>query len=185
VRVWVILSLALLLGACAGRPFNVRPVARVAPDAIGPAASAGPLSVRASAVWDEAWLLDTLDANLILARVLPVRIHLENTAPELFSPRKVKLELAGQAGDRFKHLSPKKAMKAIESYYEISITSKTGRARYREDFLTNTLDLEAPLAPGESRQGLVFFAIPEAIPGPVPLALTVVTKSGETTIPLH
>ena len=76
-------------------------------------------------------------------------------------------------------------MKRIESYYEIAITSKAGRARYQQDFLANTLDLEEPLGPGEARQGLVFFAIPETIAGPVPSALTVATESGEASIPLR
>ena len=184
-RVWILLSVALLLGACAGKPFTVRPVARVAPDRIGPAASAGPLKVRAAAVWDEAWLLDTLDANLILARVLPIRVHIENTGPEPLGARKAKFRLAGPAGGPFKHLSPKKAMKRIEAYYEITITSKAGRAGYQRDFLANTLDLEEPLGPGEARQGLVFFEIPEKVAGPISSVLTVTTATGEASVPLR
>jgi hypothetical protein len=174
-RISFIAVLALLFAGC-GKPFDVKPVARVSPETIGPASAAGPLDVRSAPVWDEDWLLETLDANAVLAGVLPVRVHVENTSAEPVSARKAKFELAGPGGARFKHLSPKRAMKAIEGYYEVTMSSKSGRERYREDFLANALDLDAPLAPGESRQGFLFFAIPKGVNGRVPTTLDVRLK---------
>ena len=187
-RSWCIAGFAVLAGlltACAGKPFNVKTIPRVPSEALGPGVSAGSMSVRASAIWDEDWLMNTLDANLILAGVLPVRVDLENRGTEPVSTRKLKMELTDSSGTRFKRLEAKKAMKAIESYYEISISSKTGLKLYREDFLANTLELKEPLAPGETRQGLVFFAVPEEVRAPVPLVLTIRSKSGETRLALR
>src|SRR5262249_10903460 len=78
VRAAVFVALCLLAEACGGKPFNVKTVPRIAPERVGAATQLGSLVLRASAMWDEDWLLDNFDANAILAGVLPVRIDVEN-----------------------------------------------------------------------------------------------------------
>jgi hypothetical protein len=171
--------------ACAGKPFNVKTVPRVEPEAIGPGTRSAGLSVRAEAIWDEDWLLENFDANLILAGVLPVRVDIENPGAGPMAIEKLKLDVTGADGSRFKHLAPKKAMKAIEGYYGLTVRSKTGDKLYKADFITNALDLEAALAPGEHRQGFVFFGFPKTAPRrAVAATLSVGTKSDRTSVPL-
>jgi hypothetical protein len=171
--------------ACAGKPINVKTVPKVEPDSLGPGARSSGLSVRAEAIWDEDWLLENFDANLILAGVLPVRVDVENPGSGPMDVRKLKLDVTGADGSRFKQLPPKKAMKAIEGYYGIAVRSKTGDKLYKADFLANALDLEAALAPGEHRQGFVFFGFPKtAARRPVAATLSVGSKSDRTSVPL-
>ena len=96
-----VLACALLAGGCAGKPFDVKVVPKVAPEAVGPASASAGVEVRASAVWDEEYLLDTFDANLILAGVLPVRVDLSNGGAAPLSAKKLRLELADADGRDF------------------------------------------------------------------------------------
>ncbi len=162
--------------ACGGKPFNVRVQPRVEPEAISAPGVSGPLSVRASAVWDEAWLLENFDANLILARVLAVRAEIENTGAEPIAAKKLALSASDAEGRVFEVLDAKRARKAIEKYYSIAVSSQSGEKQYREDFAANALDLKTPIAPGERRQGFLFLAIPPEAGGHVPVRLVVASK---------
>jgi hypothetical protein len=176
---------AVAMSACMGKPFDVKTVPRVDPGAIGPAARLDGLSVRAEAIWDENWLLEVFDANLILAGVLPVRVDLENPGANPLDVRKLKLEVTDADGSRFKRLDPKKARKTIEGYYGITIRNKTGDEIYKADFQATALDLKTALAPGEHRQGFVFFAFPKSAPRrPVTATLAVDSKDGAARVPL-
>lgn len=172
-RAFAVLCVAAFTLACGGKPFDVKRVSPVAPDTLGAPAVAGPLAVRAEAIWDEDWSMEHLDANAPLAGVLPVRVDLENTAGSPAVLEDLELELAGAGGERFERLAAKKAMKKIESYYGISVRGKTGDKIYKEDFRANELAMDPPLGPGEHRQGLVFFEVPKGLAGPVDATLTV------------
>lgn len=183
-RAALLAALAALCAACAGKPFNVKTVPKIAPDRVGEAASAGPLAVRASAVWDEDWLLENFDANLVLAGVLPVRVDVENGG-DAIEAKDLKFEVTDGDGRSFKWLDAKKAAKAVSSYYEITVTSKTGPKAYQEDFASNALDTKTPLARGERRQGFVFFAFPkDALRRPVPATLRVSSKTAAASVAL-
>jgi len=172
----LVLLLALACTACAGKPFNVKVVPHVEPEAISAPSLAGPLSVRASAVWDEDWLLETFDANTILAGVLPVRVEIENRGREPLATKKLEVAASDGAGRRFELLDASKARKAIETYYELTIRSSTGDKLYKQDWAANALDLKTALAPGERRQGFVFLRIPPDVDGRVALRFTVASK---------
>jgi hypothetical protein len=182
-RLALLAVVALLALACAGKPFDVKRIRPVAPESLSGAAHLGPVTVRADAIWDEEWALETLDANAILAGVLPVRVDVENTATTPTDLRKWKFELTG-AGGRFKRLDAKKAMKRIEGYYGITLRSKTGDALYKEDFRANELAVDTPLAAGERRQGLVFFEIPKGLDEPTGTTLTVRHREVESKLSL-
>ena len=146
---------------------------------------AGPLAVRAEAIWDEDWLLENFDANLVLARVLAVRVDVENTGAEPLETKRIDFEAAGPDDVRFRPLSAKKARKRIESYYGIAIRGKTGDKIYKADFEANAVDLRRPLAPRERRQGFLFLEIPENVGRRVPVRLVVTPrKSAPVTIAL-
>lgn len=175
-RCFALLAVCAIAVACGGKPFDVRVQPRVEPETISAPGVSGPLSVRASAVWDEAWLLENFDANLILAHVLAVRAEIANTGTEPIAAKKLDLSASDAEGRVFKVLDAKRARKAIEGYYSIAVSSKTGEAQYKEDFAANALDLKTPLAPGERRQGFLFFAIPPEVGGQVPVRLVVASK---------
>ena len=162
----------LLTAGCISKPFDVKVVPRVEPERIGPAETFGPLAVRAEPIWDEDWLLETFDANMILAGVLPVRIDLENATAEPVETKRLKVVATGS----FRHLDSKKARDRVEKYYGITIRSTTGDKIYKADWAANSLDLKTPLGPGEHRQGFVFLEIPRGVSGPVPVRLTLERK---------
>jgi len=173
----LVLVLVLACAGCASRPLDVKVVPHVEPDAISAPSVAGPLSVRAAAVWDEDWLLENFDANTILAGVLPVRVEIENRGREPLATKKLEIAASDAAGRRFEWLDASKARKAIEKYYELSrIQSKSGTSLYKQDWAANALDLAAPLSPGERRQGFVYLRIPEGVARHVGLRFAVASK---------
>ena len=170
------LLVVVACSACVGKPFKVTVVPHLESAAISAASVAGPLSVRAVAVWDEDWLLENFDANLILAGVLPVRAEIENLGREAVATRKLGLSASDATGRELERLDATKARRRIERYYEITIRNKMGDKLYKQDFAANALDLKAPLAPGERRQGFLFFAIPPDASGRIPVRLVVASK---------
>jgi hypothetical protein len=175
-RLIAITALALVCAACAGKPFNVKVVPRVEPDAISAPSVAGPLSVRAKAEWDEDWAIETFDANVLLAGVLPVRADIENVGHAPIAADKLDVTATDASGRTYARLDATKARKAIERYYGIGVRSKTGDKLYKQDFAANALDLKTALAPGEHRQGFLFLKLPPDVNGRVPVRLLVVAK---------
>jgi hypothetical protein len=155
-----ILLFALLQG-CGGKPFNIKPKPDLPAQEPGARVAAGGLSVQAEAVRDEDFLYETFDANLMLAGVLPVRVTVSNAEQEPTDLRKAKFEIRTAAGRTYKAINAKSAFKRLISYYGISTYSKEGYKQSQADFASHALDLQSPLASGASRQGLIFFHIPD------------------------
>lgn len=174
-------ALLLASAGCAGRPFDVKIVPRVEPDAISAPASSGPLSVRAKPIWDEAWSLENLDANAPLAGVLPVVVELENRGSAPIEAKRLKLRVSDDAGGRLDVLDTTHARWRIEAYYGVGVRSKEADAAYKKDFAANGLDLKTPLAPGEHRQGLVFVRVPREA-GHVRVRLEIASKRDNVAV---
>ena len=154
-----LLLLVASLPACGGKPFNVKPRPDVPAADYDVKAAAGELTVHAEAVWDEDFLYETFDANLILAGVLPVRVMVANGAQEPVDLKKAKFEIRA-AGRAYKAISAKSAFEKMISYYGITTYSKPGYKESQADFASHALDLASPLGAGESRQGMLFFQVP-------------------------
>jgi hypothetical protein len=167
--------LALFVAAC-GKPFNVKPKAEVKPitgqaqTALKAEGESNGLMIQAEAITDEDYLYDTFAANMIMADVLPVRLKLTNTTAESAELRRAKLEIQSQ-NKSYKLLDSHKTFKRLMSYYGISIYNKRGFKESRQDFDTHAFDLKKPLAAGESREGLIYFAVPKEM-----------IKSGDLTL---
>ncbi len=155
----LMILLVALLPACGGKPFNVKTSPDIPPPEYAVKAAAGELTVQAAAVTDEDFLYETFDANLILAGVLPVRIKIANAAQEPVDLKKARFEIRA-AGRAYKAINAKSAFKKLISYYGITTYSKLGYKESQTDFASHALDLELPLAAGESRQGMLFFQVP-------------------------
>jgi len=158
----MILGCALLVSAVGcGRPFDVKTATRPAVANYDSKATLDSVSVEAQAVTDENYLYDNFDANLILAGVMPVRVRLTNVSTDSVAAKDARFELEAQ-GQHYKAVEPKKALKRLMSYYEISAYSKAGYRKSLEAIASHALDLETPIDAGQSRQGLVFFLLPVA-----------------------
>ena len=144
--------------AC-GKPFNVKPRTSLPPAHYAAKASTNSVEVQAQAITDEDVVYTTFDANLISAGILPVRIMLTNSGAENLDLERARFE-ARAGGRSFKAAKADAAFKRLVSYYEISAYSKSGYKESKDDFTGHALDAKTPLAPGASRQGLLFFLMP-------------------------
>jgi hypothetical protein len=165
------LLIFLLLAGCGGKPFNVKPRPGLPPATYTAGESAAGISVKAAKVTDEDLLYETFDANLILAGLLPVRVEVANTTGAAIEFKKAKFELRSAAGHRYKALKAKDAYKKLISYYGITTYSKDGYRESQDDFLSYALDTSAPLAAGEARAGMIFFAVPSELAASAELTL--------------
>ena|ERR1051325_643788 len=167
VSLLLLCAVALIYAAC-GKPFDIKSkptIKDVKPNAGATLKSAGEadgVRIQAEAIIDEDYLYDTFEANMILAGVLPVRLEITNTGAEKASLDRGKFELVAQS-KAYKMIDSHKAYKRLMSYYGIRIYNKHGYQESREDFDTHAFNLKKDLAPGESRDGLVYFAVPNEV----------------------
>ncbi len=159
--------LAVFLAAC-GKPFNVKPKPDVK-DSTPPAQTilkaegeSNGLMIQIEAITDEDYLYDTFGANMIIAGVLPLRLKMTNKTAETAELKRAKLAIKGQ-DQSFKLLDSHKAYKRLMSYYGISIYNKHGFKESRQDFDTHAFDMKKSLVASESREGLIYFAVPNDI----------------------
>jgi hypothetical protein len=160
---------ATALGACGGKPFNVKPRPGMpqpgmpAASSAGAEARTGEAVIRATAVKDEDYLYETFDANLIMAGILPVRVRVTNAGAQPLDLDRARFEIRAQNGRGYKAEEARKAYKRLISFYGITTYSEDGYKESREDFSSYAFDREQPLGPGESRQGLLFFPVPSDV----------------------
>lgn len=162
----------LLVSGCATKPFNVRP-RHVAPPADFTArVAAGSVEVQAAAIRDEDYLQATFDANLIMAGILPVKLALQNSGSGPIDLKGMRFSLSA-GGQQRKPIEPKDAFKRLIGYYKIRVYSIDGYKASRGEFASYGFDRRAPLAPGESRWGILFFENPQVQPPGSSLVLSV------------
>jgi hypothetical protein len=151
----------LPLAACGGKPFNVQPRPTPLPVISSAGAEVDGLILQAEAVTDENFLYDTFDANLVLAGLLPVRVRLANSRAEAFEIKRARFEVRASSNRTYKAIDAERAYKRLVSYYGIRTYSKGGYRESRSDFESYGLDTSEPLGAGESRQGILFFPVPD------------------------
>lgn len=158
----LLLGCVVLIAAIASscKPFNVKPRIEVPRAANEARAETNGVVISASVVRDEDWLNDTFDANLILAGIVPVRIEVKNSGLTPIEFSKAKFELTLGSGRSFGSVNPDRAFKRALAYYDVSAWSKALYKESRADFASYSLDTKSPQAPGESRQGLLYFLLP-------------------------
>lgn len=147
--------------AC-GKPFNVQPRPKVTTANYQVSAQANGVTIDAEALTDEDRLYDQFEANLTLAGVLAVRVRLANMQTEAVELKKARFAIRAQ-NQTFKSIEAKSAYKRLMKYYSITIYNKAGYKESRDDFSTYEINLKNRLAANDSREGLIFFAVPDDI----------------------
>jgi hypothetical protein len=150
---------AIVGSACATKPFNVKPRPVAPPAEFRARATAGTVEVRAGAIRDEDYLYSTFNGNLILAGVLPVKLSVKNGGAAPVDLKSVRFLLVA-SGQRQKPIEPRSAFKRMMKYYKIRLYNPEGYKSSLADFVSYGFDSRAPLLPGESRWGLLFFENP-------------------------
>ena len=108
------------------------------------------------ALTDEDFLYDTFNANLILAGLLPVRLRVTNNGLAEIRLRRDRFEV--RTGSRIlKSIEADRAFKRLLSFYGVKIYNRVGYKESREALESYALDFGAPIGPGSSREGIIFF----------------------------
>ena len=155
-----IIALAGLVAGCGGKPFNVKPRPSLGKTEFRASGEIDGVGIQAEALTDEDYLFEIFDANLIQAGVYPVHIRMTNNGTGSLELKRAKFGVKSAAGKRFRVSEPRRTYKHLISYYELSLYSKDGYKRSLSDFTSYAFDTRAPLAPGESRVGILFFLLP-------------------------
>jgi hypothetical protein len=142
-----------LVTGCATKPFNVKPRPATPPGDFISRAAAGSLELKARAIRDQDYLYETFDANLILAGVLPIKLDIHNGGSQPVNLKQARFVL----GSGQKPISPRRAFKRLMTYYKIRLYNPEGYKASLADFASYGLDQATPLAPGQSRWGVLFF----------------------------
>lgn len=147
--------------ACGGKPFNVQPRPAPPPAISSKGTEVDGLTLQAEALTDENFLYDTFDANLVLAGILPVRVRVSNSRAEAYEIRRPRFEVRARSNKTYKSIEAERAYKRLISFYGIRMYNKGGYRESRSDFESHGLDRTEPLGAGESRQGILFFPVPD------------------------
>lgn len=153
----ILIFASAVAGCGGGKPFDVKTRPGAIVRASGARADAGGVVVQAEAVMDEDFLHETFDANLIMAGILPVRIALMNEGQEPVELKRAVFEMRPSRGPTCKMMDARRAFEQLISYYGISTYSDEGYDESLAAFSSHAIDLKEPLAPGQSREGLMFF----------------------------
>lgn len=180
------LLLPLWLVGCGGALYQVAPLPT------GPALSShnvelaeGETALRVGAAfYDGDGSLRQFEANLPLAGVLAVEVHLSNQGGESARLPAMVLEARGENGRRLTPLTGERALRRVMRAYDNRLytieSHRVTLARYQEI----QLQLRDELSPGEERRGVLFFAIPPQGPLEERFSLTVVLGERRIEIPL-
>lgn len=155
------LFLLILIVAGCGKPFRVSPQVQSVPGELAGQTASHQLAVQAHALMDEDELMSLFNGNLILARLLVVRVSLSNQGDEPIRLRGLQLRLKDAQGQTFQWLTPRRAVEQLYDYYQISTYRIAARKELEAEFDQAALQLEQDLQPGERRQGLVYFRFPK------------------------
>jgi hypothetical protein len=165
----------ILTAACGGSLYKVKPVVQ-APIADGASgAEAGGIKVHAVPILIDEEIQELFEANLLLAGLLPVRADVTNESGAPVDLKNARFHLRDGDGREWKAKTAKQAVAGILKYYDVYLYNPNSRRKFEEDFRMHALNIDAPLAQGEQRSGLVFFQTPkkEAVSSPRGLVLTI------------
>jgi hypothetical protein len=166
--------LALTQAGCSSL-YKVKPAVE-APIAAGArGAEAGGVGVRAVALLKDEESQALFEANLPLAGLLPVKVEISNNSNIPIEFKRVRFRLRDDAGRVWQARTSKQVAGRILKAEDVTLYNPNARKSFEEALSRHMLDLAAPLASNEHRQGLIFFQTPkkEAVASPRGLVLTI------------
>lgn len=168
------LSLIALTAGC-GSLYRVKPTVDAPATTAMRTGEAGGVSLRAVPLLADEESQELFESNLPLGGLLPVRVEIVNGSGAMVELKRARFRLRDGAGTEWKYRSAKQAVSRILDANDVTIYNPQARAKFEEAFRLHALNVETPLAPGERRQGLIFFQTPkkEAIESPAGLVLTI------------
>ncbi len=172
----------LVLNGCSGQLFSVAPRPVSPASDLSAAATTDSLEVSAYAFTDDDRAFEQFGANLPLAGLLAVEVKLLNRAQTPLNPRALRFVVRDATGQQFKQIEPKKALKRLIKYYDLSFYLIEARRRTLADFEALALPLAAPLNAQEARQGLLFFETKHDAATLSGLTLTIENRETKTTV---
>lgn len=164
---------ALLLAACGGSLFKVRPVVELPPlSGDAKRASAGGIAVKVAPLLSDEESQDLFEANLPLSGVLPLRLEIEHESGLPVELRRARFRLREGSGKEWKLLSPKQAISRILKANGVYLYNPNSRKQFETEFSAYSLDLKAPVSTSDRRrQGFLFFQTPNKEPAETPNGL--------------
>ncbi len=174
-----LLCATLLLSACGGSLYKVKPVVDAPLASATGTARAGGVELRATALLTDAESQELFEANLLLAGLLPVRAEMMNESGAAIPLNKVRFRLHDAEGNEWKLVNIKQAVSRILKYNDVTFYNPNSRREFTEKLSAHTLDIRNPLNSSERRQGLLFFQAPKKAPVESPRGL-VLTVEGLT-----
>jgi hypothetical protein len=170
----VALSLVALLAGC-GSLYKVKPTVDAPATTTMRTGEAGGISLRAVPLMTDEESQELFEANLPLGGLLPVRVEIMNGSGGALELKRARFRLRDGAGAEWKYRSAKQAVSRILEADDVTIYNPQSRAGFEEALRLHALNVETPLAPGERRQGLIFFQTPKkrAVESPSSLVLTI------------
>lgn len=157
----LLLCVMLLLGACGGSLYKVKPVVDAPVSSANGEATAGGLRVRAVPLLTDEESQELFEANLPLAGLLPVRVELSNESGTPITFKRVRFHLRDAAGKEWKFRTSKQAVSRILDANEIYLYNPNSRAAFEKALREHAFDIETPLATSRPRRGLIFFQTPK------------------------
>ena len=170
-------ALLLLVSACGGALYKVKPVVELPPltgEVKG--GTAARLLVAVAPLLTDEESQELFEANLPLAGVLPLRVELAYKSGVPVKIKKLRFRLRDASGQEWKLLNPKQAMSRVLKANEVYAYNPNSRKQFEAEFGAYGLDLKTPLTPADREQrGFLFFQTPdkEAVSSPRGLVLVV------------
>ncbi|GBC77904.1 hypothetical protein HRbin08_01389 [bacterium HR08] len=173
----VLLGLCGLLSACA-LPFRAPISIRLPAGSPSAEAETADLRMRIVALTDEEAQLELFRANLRLAGLLPLHLEMTNRGNAAIQLHRARVEAQDERGDRLIVRTPERALRQLLDYYDVTAYRIASRKELEQAFAALAFAFKPALAPGETRRGLLFLALPGE-PGPrhLPMALTLTFTS--------
>ncbi|CAN5754883.1 hypothetical protein BH18ACI4_BH18ACI4_17540 [soil metagenome] len=171
-------SLALLVSACGGALFKVKPAVELPPLAgTVKSASAGGVTLRVDTMLTDEESQELFEANLPLAGVLALRVEVEHESGVPIELKRARFHLRDGEGKEWGLLSPRQAISRILKANDVYVYNPSSRKQFEDEFVAYALDLKAPLSPSDRRrQGFLFFQTPNKEPLASPRGLTLLCE---------
>lgn len=172
----LLLSMVTAASSCGGSLYKVKPVVDAPVSTTTGVARAGGIELRAVPLLTDEESQALFESNLLLAGLLPVRVEIANESGAPLAFKRARFRLRDQSGTELKYRSPKQAVSRILEANAVYLYNPNSRAAFEAAFRTHALDLETPLAAGQSRRGLIFFQTPKKGPVESPRGLTLAVE---------